>query len=790
MKKNPIFTWAAIVFGFWWLIFSYFSNVVGLWLFDDAVPRVGPVAEDVDLQRKIWALGIAIAISGVIGGSIIIRQARDARLQRRGERGMWSTLGAVPIDAPWFEPVLESARKKPSDGLALPDVPPAHRAYWAAWQKKYRKTHPHHVALARAVMAIYEARKELPATHHAQGHGNLSLGVHCLSVACAMDERAKAFHFDGLRNKKGVMVAPLHNASGVDLTAHPLVFIAGLAHDIGKIDGFLFEEGKLVGCLKEHDMLGARMVGRIREAWDLPERDRCALLVAIGFYHHPLDFPLDKQGRLSDDLGAALMTLLHDVDIEVSGDELDDEYGTKDMDELSVYEAFVDLISEVGRVNGTDKSNSVGQHFGDYSVFKEDQLRREMAILLNMSPTERTEDGSEFLVTKLLADTLVEKGLATPGGVVQTVKFMRDGNYISEWAKAIVIRPEKILPGLRSMDHYSPGMTLELTAFGGSKASPVMDEEALVEQMASEGKSAVELAKALDELKRAREGDVETGSTQSPDQAEGEAPRAVSPPVPPRQTSSVGATPGANRPTQSALNPYEQALAQDKERERLKEAEREARRAAQKEAATQAKGSPEATAEAPDAALVAAVPPAADVVASGVESVAPTPKAAQPEQTKSAAPTASPKPSATPNWSGLLEASSIALPAAAPGKSLLDAFEQELFGGQPGEPVETPVPATAQGQAAPVDGIADNAPARPSIPRGFAKGVRERTLKVVERGGGTIISVDVTEHPEWSQWLGTLPDGIAPDPVCAKEAGGRRWVLLAADWQERTRIRK
>lgn len=789
MKKNPIFTWAAIVFGFWWLIFSYFSNVVGLWLFDDAVPRVGPVAEDVDLQRKIWALGIAIAISGVIGGSIIIRQARDARLQRRGERGMWSTLGAVPIDAPWFEPVLESARKKPSDGLALPDVPPAHRAYWAAWQKKYRKTHPQHVALARAVMAIYEARKELPATHHAQGHGNLSLGVHCLSVACAMDERAKAFHFDGLRNKKGVMVAPLHNASGVDLTAHPLVFIAGLAHDIGKIDGFLFEEGKLVGCLKEHDMLGARMVGRIREAWDLPERDRCALLVAIGFYHHPLDFPLDKQGRLSDDLGAALMTLLHDVDIEVSGDELDDEYGTKDMDELSVYEAFVDLISEVGRVNGTDKSNSVGQHFGDYSVFKEDQLRREMALLLNMSPTERTADGSEFQVTRLLSEALVEKGLATPGGVVQTVKFLRDGNYISEWAKAIVIRPEKILPGLRSMDHYSPGMTLELSAFGGSTASPVMTEEALVEQMVNEGKGAEELAKALEDLQKAKGGAAAPATTADTAEPTSKAPGVTPPPTPPRPPRAEAPVPAGTTGKNSSLNPYEQALADEKERERLKAEAREARKAAQKEATAQVAMAQSETRVDSPAAPAVTTPPAAPTPARA-ESVT-VPKGTGQQDTPGKAPaTAGTQAATPPKWSGVLDASSIRVPAAAPGASLLDAFERSLFGGDAGRPAAVPSPALDTAPPVPVTTATDQEPLRPSIPRGFAKGVNEGTLKVVARGGGAILSVDVTGRQEWSQWLAALPEGVAPDPVCVKEAGGRLWVLLAADWQARTRVRK
>lgn len=99
-----------------------------------------------------------------------------------------------------------------------------------------------------------------------------------------------------------------------------MIPLLALAHDIGKLEAYVLEADGSVKTKEEgsaltpqddnrisHDSLGARILARFPEYWDLPVRDRQTINLVIGHYHHPSQFPVDRNGLSLDDRMTALM---------------------------------------------------------------------------------------------------------------------------------------------------------------------------------------------------------------------------------------------------------------------------------------------------------------------------------------------------------------------------------------------------------------------------------------------------------------------------------------------------
>ena len=114
------------------------------------------------------------------------------------------------------------------------------------------------------------------------GHGGRSLLEHSLLVAFQMQNLAMKWTYTGLRDRSGKRVSlKLRDDNYKFDPMDPIVLIVGLAHDIGKIEAYLYDDtGEIVGSHHEHDLTGARMIARMPEMWDLPEADRQAMLLA------------------------------------------------------------------------------------------------------------------------------------------------------------------------------------------------------------------------------------------------------------------------------------------------------------------------------------------------------------------------------------------------------------------------------------------------------------------------------------------------------------------------------
>ncbi|WP_405124324.1 hypothetical protein [Pseudomonas alloputida] len=315
--NNKVIRATAIVFGFWWLLLTARAFGGSPMEFLENWPLVG-------YNVSHWILGV---VSGLIIGVWFIWFTRLSALNKlyAGKKGnilngARSTLGKVPMPTSAL-PRIEVASKR------LPIGSEKVLAWVAANEKKW----PAHVAFFWAIWDTYSAHAHFPASHRKGGHGNRRLWEHCLAVADTALEDAGAYVFDGVyvkaRGKPKFKIIDLKNKEYRFDATDPLIPILGLAHDIGKLEAYeLLPDGSVktqeeVGALTpqddnriQHDALGARILARFPEYWALPARDRQAVNLVIAHYHHPSDFPVDRNGLSLDDRMTALMEFLILVD--------------------------------------------------------------------------------------------------------------------------------------------------------------------------------------------------------------------------------------------------------------------------------------------------------------------------------------------------------------------------------------------------------------------------------------------------------------------------------------------
>ncbi|VVP60781.1 hypothetical protein [Pseudomonas fluorescens] len=470
--NNRIIRAVALVFGFWWLVLTLVEfGGEPLEVLDNWQYLGGKVSR--------WVLGV---VAGLIIGVWYIWFGRVTAMNRLfkgkfGNRlnGVRSTLGDVPMPSRALKRVENPAKRLPI-GSELVN----------AWVAANEKNYPQHVEFFWAIWDTYSAHQHFPASHRKGGHGNRRLWEHCLAVADTTLADAGTYVFDGVyvkaRGKPKFKIIDVKNKEYRFDPQDPLIPILALAHDIGKLEAYVLapdgtvitkEEGSALTPQDDnricHDSLGARILARFPEYWALPARDRTAINLVIGHYHHPSQFPVDRNGLSLDDRMTALMEFLILVDKKTGMAESNitdslNEHEITEEESSSIYHSFVDIITEFGRVNGTgdkarDSTLKIAQKHDGLVVVKEKDLRM---LILAKTGWSLDEGDGRYRVTLNLMSTLQEKGvLYTTHNHADMSRFLpmysasfRDpqtGAHMTTWEPVIIIRPVSTTPELAGL---------------------------------------------------------------------------------------------------------------------------------------------------------------------------------------------------------------------------------------------------------------------------------------------------------------------------------------------------
>ena len=306
------------------------------------------------------------------------------------------------------------------------------------YRKRFATSHPAHVALFDAVLATYCHSEQLrfPAGFR-DIHGGRSLLTHCLLVSALCYKESLTWSHV---YKPSGKVRPQDVKYIFDVN-DPLVPIMGLAHDIGKLECFEWEDGKVVGIAGNHDLIGARIISRFGEYWDprIDATDRLMLQNILSFYHHqgeiPVEKVLDAEGKakpqVTSDRQHALLELLIRCDtiagsLESGRNYQESEASAEDVFEQANEGNLEDLLTKLidyfvthARINtsGATKSAAIKYSFTD---LEKDLLIVDEAVFLEgftqyakvaQMPAEKVDQRTTNPITKLVLETLDAEGV-------------------------------------------------------------------------------------------------------------------------------------------------------------------------------------------------------------------------------------------------------------------------------------------------------------------------------------------------------------------------------------------
>lgn len=447
LYKNSIIADVVIVSAFWWIILTLFSFLVQ--------PLVAMVAiDDMPYRFYMWGLGIA---AGMFAGWWLIWFSRTRTLGKVHPDKMYgieSTLGTVPLLAP---PPPRAKKKE-----VLPIASPAIQA----WMESTRQTYPACVDLFVAVWEILSAHRELPASPYRGGHGGRRLHEH--SLACAEKALAMAprWEYEGVfyrsRGKPRVQLLGMLNPEYRFDANDPVLPVLALAHDLGKVETYEMQpDGTVIShemgsAGTKHARVSAQILARLPEWWRLEAADRRALARAIANYHDPGKIPCNVEGKPQDDRSASLMQFLIDVDITVGEEEsnlppLAEATAFSEAEANAIYEAFVELVTAEGRINGfgdpaKDAYFKIGQKHGGLYYVREDLLRNLIlkSISVSMGAGPDVYNVTLQLLCKLREKSLlyVAQGVGSGELPIYTVDFFntKTGEPVARWTHAVVFQ--------------------------------------------------------------------------------------------------------------------------------------------------------------------------------------------------------------------------------------------------------------------------------------------------------------------------------------------------------------
>ncbi len=482
MAKRSSISPTLTVFGVWWVGTAYFA----------------PTYDWHSMVQSATVVGFGVLLGAVaaLTAIAVIRMGYRTVVSPTELRGLRCTIGEVPLPMP--EPARSEALPSISP-VTVPDIP---ADFVDNWLDEYAAEYPQHAALFKALLRVLNHRPDLPATHVAGGHGGRTLLQHSMLTSWVITEVSRTWSYDGLRDRTGKRILlPLRDPEYRFNPHDPMVAIIGLAHDIGKIESFVYTDGgDVVGIGAEHDLTGSRMIARMPETWAIPAMDRDAMLLAIAHYHHPVDLPLvpaQRKAVARDDRTIALMELLIRADFTVTSIEnrgvqpTDDEYRSLDsVRSVSVeqlYEEFVSLIHEAHRVNSGNIKYSVGQispspdEKGALLYLHEESLRVNMMRRLGLQTTENLGNG-RYQITVDLLNMLnargvlytTHEGLAySPGNAMWVCEVLGSKNQkIANWPCVIAVKLDAF-EKLQQLGFFSSSIKIVRNRFGAHMGKPV-----------------------------------------------------------------------------------------------------------------------------------------------------------------------------------------------------------------------------------------------------------------------------------------------------------------------------
>lgn len=363
--KNTLIRSGIVVYTFWfvllYLTLSWRHGMLPIW-----------VLADYPLSLVVIAAGAGAGLLSTYGLSAVRMHQREIRI-RRGDvlRGAYSTLGELPRPPASAGATLAKAERH---------LETMHRRKW--WPMIERE-HPAHAAALNAVMRVLATEPKLPASPVPGGHAGRTLIEHSLAVADSILKMGHDWRYTGQRNRQGELQVglmdtskPFHAFGRADIG---LLALAGFAHDIGKLVCYQ-PSGKATGrtvpvteVKPNHDTEGAKLLRTVPEVLALPYRERRALLLAVGFYHHPGSIPLVEN---IDDRMRSLTELLTAADIAAGVAEGDAQAAA------ALAETEVDATTPTA---GDAEQPSGGEgHSRPKSLLADPDLPRELKLFLKV----------------------------------------------------------------------------------------------------------------------------------------------------------------------------------------------------------------------------------------------------------------------------------------------------------------------------------------------------------------------------------------------------------------------
>lgn len=509
MLRSEIYRATVTVALFWWgalTLYSVFGEGQG-WLASF-------------YSWKYIVFGVVFATATTVGVIVLILKNRTGLIAEskspipRG-MGMKCTIGPTPA---WLRsPTMV-------DKESIPKIPNQLAVAIQNAAKKdvcYQK-------IATDILRILAKYPKAPASPYTEGHGNETLLEHTLNVTMKAISEAPKYEYKGLYGISGRLVVGLRDSKYVFDSSDPLIILAALAHDIGKLDSYIVKDRKIVGMRRNHDTMSMLLLGRLESVWKLPSADRSALLGAVGYYHAPQTLPLDSAGRARDDRTIALLELLRRCDIEASGEEdgaeafkeiLQTQIKTtqnKVLEDEDIWNAFVSLVQEPGRVNGQSNA-SVGQKWDTNIIFNEDRVRKAMLSILGIPDPGRRGDGTYILTVKLMAilmnrDLLVNTFQGREYGPTRAIFEVNfsdpdSGKQVAHWNACFIVHPDDQLSFLAQMRSHKAIATI---------VRPVMGEHSARNKNGAKGESKDEPKEQKDSLTLGESGKVELPDSGSP----------------------------------------------------------------------------------------------------------------------------------------------------------------------------------------------------------------------------------------------------------------------------------
>ena len=157
-----------------------------------------------------------------------------------------------------------------------------------------RDRHPAHVALFDAIARIFLHPSHVNCPAGIDKHGGRTLLSHSLLVCALMVHRAPSYLYRATRLKA---INPHYKLDPLD----PLLPVIGLAHDIGKLRAFIFDEhGNVCGIDPGHETEGSRIMALVHEFWDerIDIEERRVLQTVLAYYHREHSIPVQKNEQI------------------------------------------------------------------------------------------------------------------------------------------------------------------------------------------------------------------------------------------------------------------------------------------------------------------------------------------------------------------------------------------------------------------------------------------------------------------------------------------------------------